>query len=387
MAWGMNDKSVEASRVPGKMLGVELARFICALAVLVWHYHHFYQASGSPAYVRTAQPFYPLLSLFYEHGKYGVLLFWAISGFIFFWKYGAAVASGAISGSRFFWLRFSRLYPLHFATLLLVAALQPLHQVLTGHSFIYEGNNLPNFFLQLAMATHWSPPQPQSFNGPIWSVSAELFVYALFFLLVRRFGNSAWMIGAAILGSIVALFAGVETPAIVCVGYFFIGGLVAKLLAQTKMRHEIHGPRLVAGAMIVALFGGAWWAGLLGNTGALEFVLRLSVGPFIFLAAQDWRMLDRFEAPIQRAGNVTYSTYLCHFPLQLTLAIAAAASGWALPVSSPLFLASYLGATLLIALLVYERFERPTQAWIRSMTVSRDPAITRKSRRAVRSAA
>ena len=378
----MSGKFGDRSKAASKMLGIELARFVCALAVLLWHYHHFYEAAGSPDYVLTAQPLYPLLALFYEHGRYGVLLFWAISGFIFFWKYGAAVASGAIGGARFFWLRFSRLYPLHFATLLFTAALQPLHQVLTGHSFIYEGNNLPNFFLQLAMATHWSPPQPQSFNGPIWSVSAELFVYALFFLLVRRFGTSAWLIGGAIVTSIVALFAGIETPAIVCVGYFFIGGLAAKLLAHSRMRGEIHGPRLVAAAMIVALFGGAWWAGLLGNSGALEFTLRIAVGPFIFLAAQDWRVLERFEAPIQRAGNVTYSSYLCHFPIQLTLAVAAAATGWALPVSSPLFLGAYLGATLLIALVVYERFERPTQDWIRSLVLSQDP-----SRKAVRSAA
>jgi hypothetical protein len=39
---------------------------------------------------------------------------------------------------------------------------------------------------------------------------------------------------------------------------------------------------------------------------------------------------------------------LIHFPLQLTIAIAAMAGGFALPVGQPWFLLAYLGATLVL---------------------------------------
>ena len=128
-----------------KMLGLELVRFTCALSVLIWHYQHFYQAAGSPAYDRDAQPLHGLLSLFYDYGLFGVQIFWAISGFIFFWKYAEPIATGAIGGGRFFWLRLSRLYPLHFVTLLIVAGLQPIYGALTGGPLVYQHNDAMNF--------------------------------------------------------------------------------------------------------------------------------------------------------------------------------------------------------------------------------------------------
>ena len=359
----------------GKMLGLEVVRFACAFGVLVWHYQHFYEMAGAPAYDRAAQPLYPLLALFYEYGQFGVQIFWAISGFIFFWKYGELVGAGGVDGRRFFWLRFSRLYPLHFVTLLLVAALQPVHAALTGESFIYGGNDLPNFALQLGMATQWIAPDAYSFNGPIWSVSAEVLVYAFFFLFVRRFGPSPWLIAAVIGACIAAMVAGIGSPAILCAGFFFAGGASARAMLHGLGRGEVVGPRCVAAAMLAVVLGGAWWTGLLGAVAALPLVLLLAAPPLLVLAAQDWRLLHRWEAPIQAAGNLTYSSYLCHFPLQLGVAIAAAASGWAAPVASPLFLATYLGVTLVVARWTFERFERPAQDLIRALALRRTPAL------------
>ena len=374
----MSDKtSDEGKAAPGKMLGLELVRFACAMAVLLWHYQHFYQVAGSPTLIRADEPLYGALSLLYEYGQFGVQLFWGISGFIFFWKYGAAIADRMVSGSRFFWLRFSRLYPLHIVTLLLIAALQPVHQALAGHPFVYPDNNLPNFLLNLGMATHWGAPAAFSFNGPIWSVSAEVFVYALFFLLVRMFGTSAWLIGGAIVTSIGAMLIGVESPALVCAGYFFAGGAAARLLLGSTAQGDVGGPRFVAAAMLVTVLGCAWWTGVLGEPAVLPFTLMLAVPPMLFLAAQDWPIPERWETPIQAAGNLTYSSYLCHFPLQLILAIAAAASGRVLPVASPWFLIAYLGTTLVVARLVYQRFERPAQDWIRSLTLTRRAGLAR----------
>lgn len=367
--------TVKATEEASKLLGLELVRFTCAFAVLVWHYQHFYDIAGAPEFVRAAQPLHAPLALFYDYGLFGVQLFWGISGFIFFWKYGQAISDGAVTGLKFFWLRFSRLYPLHIVTLLLVAALQPMHVALTGTSFVYHGNDLPNFMMQLGMATHWGPPIPFTFNGPIWSVSAEVFVYAVFFLAVRCFGPSNWLIATAVGTSLGGMLAGMESPALACAGYFFAGGAAARFQGALKGK-DARGAQLLCGAVLAAILAGAWSSGLLADKEALPFVLMLAMPPALFLAAQDWPVLERWQRLIQLAGNLTYASYLCHFPLQLTIAVAVAASGIALPVASPLFLAAYLGATLVLSRFVFERFERPAQAWIRAATAQRKVAYS-----------
>ena len=66
--------------------GIEILRFISALAILIWHYQHFYFL-GDQDLITENQPFYNLFKLFYIYGFQGVNFFWCISGFIFFWKY------------------------------------------------------------------------------------------------------------------------------------------------------------------------------------------------------------------------------------------------------------------------------------------------------------
>src|SRR5664279_1521754 len=73
---------------------------------------------------RQALPLYGALSMFYNSGYYAVDWFWVLSGYVFFMKYSQVLADEKISALGFFERRFSRLYPLHLFTLLLVVALQ-----------------------------------------------------------------------------------------------------------------------------------------------------------------------------------------------------------------------------------------------------------------------
>ena len=54
----------QAGAAPGesKLLGLELIRFTCAFAVLLWHYQHFYSAAGSPTFVQGVQPLHGLFA-------------------------------------------------------------------------------------------------------------------------------------------------------------------------------------------------------------------------------------------------------------------------------------------------------------------------------------
>lgn len=349
----------------GKLLGLELLRFISAIAVLLYHYVHFAQLSGAAAVPRSEWPAYPLLWPLYDYGQYGVQIFWGISGYIFFWKYGAAIRSCAVSARDFFWLRVSRLYPLHIATLLAVAGLQAVHRQMTGADFVYPAQDAGLFARQLFLATDWGTAAPFNFNGPIWSISAEVAVYAVFFLLIRQFTPTRNLCFSIVLAGLGLQLAGLDWVSVGCATYFFAGGL-ATFMSRSSVK-----PAAIALALLLAA---CWLTGMLADRGKLPMILLIAVPGLLALLAQDWKGLDRWQQPIQFAGNLTYSSYLLHFPLQLLLAIAVAAGGIVPVMTSPLFLAAYIGVTLVAAATSYRWFELPAQQWLRRRTLKRRSA-------------
>jgi peptidoglycan/LPS O-acetylase OafA/YrhL len=80
--------------------------------------------------------------------------------------------------------------------------------------------------------------------------------------------------------------------------------------------------------------------------------------------------LDRWQRPIEAAGNLTYSTYLLHFPMQLAFAVAAMATGITIPIGEAWFLAAYLAAVLIAGRAVFLSFERPLQDMIRNTALA-----------------
>ena len=92
-------RKAEASN---KLIGLEIIRFISAIAVLIWHYQHFAYVADKPEnFLIESQPFYNIFSFFYLHGYYGVEVFWCISGFIFFWKYKDVIENKVIGPKLF----------------------------------------------------------------------------------------------------------------------------------------------------------------------------------------------------------------------------------------------------------------------------------------------
>jgi peptidoglycan/LPS O-acetylase OafA/YrhL len=348
---------------PAALPGIELLRFVCACAVLLWHYQHFsYVANQAHDFSPERQPLYAQLAFFYRYGLYGVQVFWCISGFIFFWKYGAAIAARGIGAGRFFLLRFSRLYPLHLITLLLVAALQALYAHAHGYYFVYRDNSAGSFLLQLGMASHWLFPLTGfSFNGPIWSVSLEVLAYLLFFVASRRCG-AGWLATGALTLAAGLAWRCADWPLLECVLYFYVGGLVALASAAQARWPAARRRLLLAGvAALLALVLLAPWryplaatTVLLPATPLLIFLL-LALPPLPGRAGRGARVL----------GNLTYSSYLLHFPLQLCIALACGAAGIAVPWRSPWLWLGFMGATLLLAHLCYRRVELPAQQWLR----------------------
>ena len=162
---------------------LEILRFIACIGVILYHYQHFITYRGSQ-YIPSEIPFEKCFGWFYRNGGSGVQVFWCLSGIIFAHVYQTRVANREISIPQFFWRRFSRLYPLHFLTLLIVAGLVFVLRGVTDLThFIYEFNDMKHFLLNVVFTNYWGFQSGTSFNGPVWSVSIELIAYLVFMII------------------------------------------------------------------------------------------------------------------------------------------------------------------------------------------------------------
>ena len=360
-----------AQALPGnrnnKLLGLEVIRFVSALSVLIWHYQHFFYIANKPAdFVKERQPLYSIFSLFYDYGYYGVQVFWCISGFIFFWKYKNAIAGKNLNPKEFFVLRFSRLYPLHFATLLLVTLLQAAYLSQEGHYFVYENNDIMHFILQLFLASNWGLEKGYSFNGPIWSISVEVLIYCFFFLALRYLSKSAWVNLAVLLVCVVAKIAKISTPVIDCLAFFYIGGLSAIALQYfEKTKYHDLLDALTLGAVFFLPI--AAYATNLYQHKHFAFLFLLTYVPtLLFISAKSIAVPPGIQKTVEVAGNMTYSSYLVHFPIQLAIKLYFSCTNQATPYYSLTFFTGFMLATLLASYSLYRYFELPAQNLIRN---------------------
>jgi peptidoglycan/LPS O-acetylase OafA/YrhL len=358
----------------GRIVGIELIRFACAAAVLVFHYPQLASIGGTlPANISLeAMPLYRPLRLFYDAGFYGVQIFWCISGFIFFWKYGSTIARQRIDGRKFFVLRLSRLYPLHLLTLLFVAGMQLIYSARTGLYYVYQQNDLYHFILQLFLASNWGLQVGDSFNGPIWSISVEVLVYGIFFLTLRYIcGSTAFLACMAIAGTLVQILKISTHPLFVCIMFFYLGCLTA--VAYTRCTQNASYKRvatiLSAAALVFMPLATAHFAI------RPKYLLVVVTPALIYLCVTYIRvtpLTSRFLVP---AGNMTYSSYLLHVPLQIVIVTYCAYTGTALPIYSPLLFLGYLAVTLLLSAWSYQHLEMPAQSWMRRRFMRRTPVI------------
>jgi len=346
-----------------KLLGIELLRFLSSIAVLIFHYQHFAFVGGTEAhFITSQQPFFPSLRIFYEYGFYGVEIFWCISGFIFFWKYSTLIADEKMSGYIFFVLRLSRLYPLHFVTLIFMALMQYVYFSKHGSYFVYQYNDIYHFLLQLGLASNWGFQLGDSFNGPIWSISIEVLVYALFFLSLKYVSKSVVFIAVvALAAAAVQMLKISEHPAFPCVMFFYVGCLTA-VLYRKAAADSTTGNLVTIGALSASLAIVAMQ--LLFDIKAKYFLVVFT--PAIILLCvthiRETSVANRILVP---AGNMTYASYLLHVPIQITVVTVLNYLNVDIPVYNKAFFVTFILGTLALSYWVFEGFEMPAQRFVR----------------------
>ncbi len=347
-----------------KLYLVELLRFMSSISVLIYHYKiFFFQYNGYLKLNFNNQldqlPFNYVLNLFYRYGDYGVQMFWCISGFIMSYVY---LNREKITTKEFFINRFSRLYPLHFITLILVTFIQIFCITSTGEYQLFQFNDLYHFFLNLFFISGWGLHNGLSFNQPIWSVSMELIAYTLFFISLKfiknlNLKNFNFKIMLTLLTAFILMDKNFMPPnmndtILNCLSLFILGSIVYYLMEKIKKTFFI-----ILSLLLVAI-------SIIGNFKILVFCPAILM-IFIYLENGFKNIINKPLFSI--LGNVTYSTYLLHAPLTIILILIF--KGDKEIYLNPLFFTIYFFILITMSIFVYYKIEKKLQNKIRNIYI------------------
>ena len=234
--------------------------------------------------------------------------------------------------------------------------------------FVYQKNDPLHFSLQLLMASNWGIAD-LSFNGPIWSVSVEVLVYFLFFVTMRFTSRPILVTICLLAASIGTRICHVSDAITECLSFFFLGGLCA-VIAQhfdatggRRLSNIVVGAMLVFTCAVLAAFKLYKWK----YFDYFSYYEMWCAGCFLYIASEDFKLPAIARRFIEAAGNMTYSSYLLHFPLQLAIVIAFSALGCKIHGYSRAFFIFYLSITFLLSYLTYRHLERPAQIRLRRL--------------------
>lgn len=375
-----------------RFTSLDALRGIAALLVVIYHFQHL-AAFGQDPYTWTVAlstlPFYALLKPIYLNGWMAVDLFFVISGFVFAWLYTKPIREHEIGAYRFFVLRLTRLYPLHALTLLVVAGLQFAYHARMGTFFVIPYNDAYHFLLNATFLQSWGLEKGPSFNGPSWSISVEILLYLLFFVACRL--AIAWpkrallaviVLGLAFQGGspvigrgIAGYFAGVLIYHVfsACAGRADARALAGWSLAATGILWGVslalsYADAITAAGEAVGRPEIAVFAAKLGQRSFMTLVFPLTV---FALAMAETSMTVRWRAAAF-LGEISYSSYLVHFPLQLVFAnFAAYGYVSAAAIRSPASLILFSVILVPLSWAAYRFFELPMQRQGRQFLLAR----------------
>lgn len=317
-------------------------RFFLALWVILHHLTGPGQELGTVLSGVLPGPLFTLI----RGGYQAVTTFFVLSGFVLTRSYWTAAWSREGLG-KYFKGRVARVYPVYLLSMLVVAR------------FILEDQTPGRFgylAAHLTLTQAWLGPIPVQWNTPAWSLSCEMFFYAVFPLLgaflVRR-ARWPWIAAMGAVACVLtrAMWAVGVSDAIKPLVHLsdFLMGIVAACafeLVQGRVR--------------------GWWLyvpGFLGAASAIIFekwlpvdlnsVLRLMNGVLLVGLAIGCRALS--GRVLVYLGKASYAMYILHVPIMW----------WYLLESHSFSPMLYVGMVIVASAIVYSAIEEPANRLLR----------------------
>ncbi|MGO4743092.1 acyltransferase family protein [Serratia quinivorans] len=348
--------------LPEKIYSLDVLRGLAAISVVFWHWQHFFYIGDKPSnFIVEKQPLYNYLSIFYLHGDLAVELFFCISGFIFYWLYSKKISKKEIGVVEFTINRLSRLYPLYILTFILVAILQFFYIKSHNSFFVYQLNDIYHAILNILMIPAWGLESGWSFNAPVWSVSVEIMLYAIFFITCLMGKCRYYLIPFFMLsGFYIFQFnykIGIGLYAFFCgaAAYTIIAYLIKNI--GSKFSAVISGCCMFIGWAYIFYFqtNNAFIVTALGFTSLICFLVCISCESEGLFKKINW------------IGNLSYSSYLIHFPLQIIFSLSSDFLGFERSVFyTPISLTLFMATLILTSIATHKFYEMPAQKYIRN---------------------
>ncbi|MEN4216247.1 acyltransferase [Serratia marcescens] len=349
-------------RLPNKIYSLDILRGVAALAVVFWHWQHFFYVGDSAKdVVFENQPFYNSLTILYKHGDAAVELFFCISGFIFYWLYSDLISKKEIKAKEFITNRLSRLYPLYIITFIAVLALQFLYREHHDSYFVYQQNDLYHAILNVLMIPAWGFEYGWSFNAPVWSVSIEMLLYCIFFISCLFKKKGLYLIPIfMVIGEVI--FA-INYKIGIGVFSFFCGGATYVLTCNLIRKFGAKSILIAIGYLFASWFfiikfdiSNTFIVTGFGFSSLILFLTTSSIIP----------SLNAFLSRFSWVGDMSYSSYLIHFPLQITFVLCANMLGYGSGLFyTPMSLIIFMATLIPLSLLTHKYFEMKAQGYIR----------------------
>ena len=363
---------------------LDFARAIAATCVVLLHYQHFYSSDYNQQlnFVKDLQPFYNILGIFYEFGTVAVQFFFILSGFIFFMFYRERILEGVINFKNFIILRLTRLYPLHLLTLILVLIIQFFYNQSYSEYFIYKNNNLENFIAHFVLIQEWGfIGETASYNGPSWSISVEFFLYIIFFLISIFFIKNIFQSLITIIISLLIYFflQPVLNNLILGLLLFYIGGFTFFFYTYLKKFYKKKFFILVLIIIDIIVFGKFLNESFLNFQNSIEFLIGNKLFILLFfikfpLIIINLSILQLYKKNlgknIKLLGDISYTIYLVHFPIQLLFALVIKKM-LIIDFNSPFFFLIYISTVFLASILIYKFFELPLKHYLRGKLIEK----------------
>jgi peptidoglycan/LPS O-acetylase OafA/YrhL len=374
-----------------RLATIDAMRGTAALAVVLYHASVFNAGLGtgwSNSWIDQLLGF----------GRFGVWLFFVISGFCIHLRWARQYAQGVVAPPGFvsFWKRrFVRLYPPYIVALTLYIAW------LAFEGLRPAGVTLWQIVLHVMMLINFDPSAVASINGVFWTLAVEEQLYLAYFLLLAlrvRFGwtvtlacclaaRVAWFVLAALLHRAAGIDVLVTQAApaqwiVWALGAFAVEAYLGIVALPALWRSGWFGA-VVSGIAMAMTFSTPWIpVGVAKNLLWLASDVTWGLAFFVWInCAADletrWRARGRFPkwlAPVAALGLFSYSTYLTHelVIMHVWPRVRPQWPGGMAMLSIELLVMT--AASLLFARMFFVWFERPFMVRARDVRVALTPA-------------
>ncbi|MGE4313772.1 MAG: acyltransferase family protein [Pseudobdellovibrionaceae bacterium] len=370
----------------GHYLVLDSFRGLCAALVAISHIHALSLISNTR---------------FFDAGSVYVDFFFVLSGFVIYANYGQKLQEG-YSLKKFMWLRFWRLYPLHFAVLMaFILSDVAQYFIHIEGAALYPPFSAPNeglwaIFCNLLLIQSLHTMDGLSFNGPSWSISVEFYTYLIVAVLLSlaKKKSDIILIGVAIASVILVmmmrgnLYAKIDWGLFRCLYGFCIGCLTYKIYRYVDGKSWFL-PKWAVHLLELLTLGGICVFIEYYSTGLLSSILPLLFSVVIVVFAFEAGFVSRVlkARPFLILGMLSYSIYMIHIfvsgkffalPIRLIegrtdLVLSSQLNGETVYgtslLSGTLIEVAFLAIVIAGAFVSYYLIEKPFRNWSRKIKV------------------